>query len=48
VTSVDLPGHWPASPAAIHAGPYGELFETTTSGQIFHIAAGNDTVLPFP
>jgi hypothetical protein len=40
IVATDLPGTWPASPASIHADSRGELYETTTSGQVFHIMAG--------
>jgi glucose/arabinose dehydrogenase len=40
VTALDLPGTWPQSPASIHADARGELYLTTTSGEVFHIQAG--------
>ena len=43
LTTVDLApptGGWPASPSSIHADARGELFETTTSGNIYAIEAG--------
>jgi glucose/arabinose dehydrogenase len=40
VTTSDLPGTWPASPASIHADARGELYETTTNGSVYHIEAG--------
>ena len=39
VTTSDLPGTWPASPASIHADARGELYETTTNGSVYHIEA---------
>ncbi len=43
LTVTDLPaptGGWPQSPSSIHADSRGELYETTTSGDVFHIEAG--------
>ncbi|HSN29393.1 MAG TPA: PQQ-dependent sugar dehydrogenase, partial [Kofleriaceae bacterium] len=40
VTTTDLPGTWPGSPASIHADARGELYETTTNGSVYHIQAG--------
>jgi len=41
VTSLPAPaGGWPSSPASIHADAHGELFETTTSGYVYHLEAG--------
>jgi glucose/arabinose dehydrogenase len=40
VTTTDLPGTWPGSPASIHADARGELYETTTNGSVYHIEAG--------
>ncbi|MBV8760301.1 MAG: PQQ-dependent sugar dehydrogenase [Deltaproteobacteria bacterium] len=40
VTSTDLAGTWPSSPASIHADARGELYETTTNGSVYHITAG--------
>jgi glucose/arabinose dehydrogenase len=40
LTSTDLPGTWPSSPASIHADARGELYETTTNGSVYHIEAG--------
>ncbi|HEY6180469.1 MAG TPA: PQQ-dependent sugar dehydrogenase [Kofleriaceae bacterium] len=37
---VDLPGSFPRSPASIHADARGELFETDTGGNVYHIEAG--------
>jgi glucose/arabinose dehydrogenase len=37
---VDLQGSFPRSPASIHADARGELYETDTSGNVFHIEAG--------
>jgi glucose/arabinose dehydrogenase len=36
----ELPGNWPAVPASIHAGANGELYETDTNGNVFHLEAG--------
>jgi hypothetical protein len=36
---VDLPGSFPRSPASIHADARGELFETDTAGNVYHIEA---------
>ncbi len=41
VTAVDLPGTWPAGPASLHADSRGELFETTTTGAIYHLEASS-------
>jgi hypothetical protein len=43
VTVTDLPAPaagWPASPSSIHADARGELYETTTGGDIYHLEAG--------
>lgn len=43
VTYLDLPapsGGWPQSPASLHADSRGELYETTTGGDIWHVEAG--------
>ncbi len=37
---VDLPGSFPGSPASVHADARGELYETTTSGDVYHLEAG--------
>jgi glucose/arabinose dehydrogenase len=34
---VDLPGTFPASPSSIHADATGELYETNTKGNLYHI-----------
>jgi glucose/arabinose dehydrogenase len=39
VTTVDLPGAWPAGPASIHADARGELYEVTTNGSVYHLEA---------
>ncbi len=36
---VELPGTFPQSPASIHADATGELFETDTAGNIWHLEA---------
>jgi glucose/arabinose dehydrogenase len=36
---VDLPGTFPSSPASIHADARGELYETDTAGNVYHIEA---------
>jgi hypothetical protein len=43
VTTSDLPapaGGWPPSPSSLHADARGELYITTTSGNVWHIEAG--------
>jgi glucose/arabinose dehydrogenase len=43
VTTIDLappPGGWPASPASLHADSRGELYETLTTGEVYHLEAG--------
>jgi glucose/arabinose dehydrogenase len=37
---VDLPGSFPRSPASIHADARGELYETDTAGNVYHLEAG--------
>lgn len=37
---VDLPGAFPASPSSLHADARGELYETDTSGNVYHLEAG--------
>jgi hypothetical protein len=39
VTTQDLPGSWPQGPASLHADASGELFMTTTTGDIYHLEA---------
>ncbi|MCX5742716.1 MAG: PQQ-dependent sugar dehydrogenase [Proteobacteria bacterium] len=36
---VDLPGAFPSSPSSIHADAAGELYETDTRGNVFHLEA---------
>ena len=40
VTTADLPGTWPGGPASLHADASGELYLTTTSGDVYHLEAG--------
>jgi len=43
VTYIDLPtptNGWPQSPSAIHGDARGELYETTTGGDVWHLEAG--------
>jgi glucose/arabinose dehydrogenase len=40
ITKTDLPGTFPSGPASIHASATGELYLTTTSGDVHHIEAG--------
>lgn len=40
VTTADLAGTWPTSPASLHADARGELFMTTTAGYVYQIEAG--------
>lgn len=37
---VDLPGAFPASPSSLHADARGELYETDTAGNVYHLEAG--------
>jgi hypothetical protein len=37
---VDLPGVFPASPSSLHADARGELYETDTAGNVYHLEAG--------
>jgi hypothetical protein len=37
---VDLPGAFPASPSSLHADARGELYETDTAGNVYHVEAG--------
>ncbi len=37
---VDLTGTFPTSPASLHADARGELYETDTGGNIYHVEAG--------
>jgi len=37
---MELPGTWPPVPASIHEGAHGELYETNTAGDVFHLEAG--------
>ena len=37
---IDLPGAFPAAPSSLHAGPRGELYETDTAGNVYHLEAG--------
>ena len=40
ITKTDLPGTFASRPASIHASASGELYLTTSTGNIFHIEAG--------
>lgn len=40
VTYVSLPGTWPNGPSSIHADARGELYETTITGDVYHLEAG--------
>ena len=40
VSEVELSGTFPSGPSSLHADARGELYETTTSGDIWHIEAG--------
>ena len=40
VATSDLTGTFPRNPASIHADARGELYETVTSGEVFHLVAG--------
>ena len=40
LTIMDLPGTFPSSPSSIHADSRGELYETDTSDNVWHIEAG--------
>jgi hypothetical protein len=37
---VDLPGAFPASPSSLHVDARGELYETDTAGNVYHLEAG--------
>jgi hypothetical protein len=37
---VDLPGSFPGNPASLHEDARGELYETTTAGDVYHLEAG--------
>jgi len=37
---VNLTGSFPANPASLHEDARGELFETTTAGDVYHLEAG--------
>jgi glucose/arabinose dehydrogenase len=37
---VDLPGAFPATPSSLHADARGELYETDTAGNVYHLEAG--------
>ena len=36
---VELPGSFPGGPASIHADSRGELYETDTGGNVYHVEA---------
>lgn len=40
LTVSDLTGSFPASPSSVHADARGELYETDTSGNVYHLEAG--------
>ena len=40
VSEVELSGTFPSGPSSLHADARGELYETTTTGDIWHIEAG--------
>jgi glucose/arabinose dehydrogenase len=39
VTTTPIEGSHPGRPASLHAGPYGELYLTSSSGPVFHLEA---------
>jgi glucose/arabinose dehydrogenase len=39
VAIADLPGVWPSGPSSIHADTAGELYMTTTTGDVYHLEA---------
>jgi glucose/arabinose dehydrogenase len=40
VVVADLAGTFPTSPSSIHADAHGELYETDTTGNVYHLEAG--------